>query len=628
MDNEKKMRFIDAWKLQLRAMKDVHHLDPWLLQSIALEKIVSAITPFLLIYFSAQILNELAGPRRTDEIRMWVWLSVAVSGALALLKAVFTRWKSTHESLFWARRQTLFVKKQYEMDFADVDKPSTHDIRAQIRQNEGWMGFGFGRVPVLLSGFVESATGIISSVVLIGGLFTARVPANAGSMKILNQPLFIVVLLGVMLLLSAFSGKLHGHADMLITVLADKARIRNRIFGYFGFFGSDRRDVDSRMYDQYSIAAHYFISSQEQGFGIRGPFAKLAKGRVGIYHSIATSLSAVFTGSMYIFTCLKALAGAFGVGSITQYVGVATTLSGSLTKLFSALGEIQNNGKFLSLCYAYLDIPNSMYQGTLTTEKRNDREYHVEFRDVSFKYPGTDTWALRHVNMQFKVGSRMAIVGENGSGKTTFIKLLCRLYDPQEGEILLNGIDIKKYDYREYMDIFSIVFQDFQLLSQPLADNVAGSSAYDEERVRKALMDAGFGERLEVMPHGLNTLLYRQYGDNGIEISGGEAQKIAIARALYRDAPFLILDEPTAALDPIAEAEIYAHLDGIVGDRTAIYISHRLSSCRFCDDIAVFDGGRIVQQGSHEALLQEVDGKYFALWNAQAQYYTAQQVAE
>ncbi|MBP3728643.1 MAG: ABC transporter ATP-binding protein [Lachnospiraceae bacterium] len=340
-------------------------------------------------------------------------------------------------------------------------------------------------------------------------------------------------------------------------------------------------------------------------------------------HGLGESVSALFTGAIYVFTCLKALGGAFGVGSITQYVGAATQLSGSLTKLFSALAELKGNGKFLALTFEYLDIPNAMYQGSLTTEKRRDRAYQVEFKDVSFKYPGTEIWALRHVNVKFQIGSRMAIVGENGSGKTTFIKLLCRLYDPQEGEILLNGINIKKYDYREYMDIFSIVFQDFQLLSQPLGNNVAGGKEYDPERVIKALEDAGFGERLKTMPEGLNTLLYRQYEDTGVEISGGEAQKIAIARALYRNAPFLVLDEPTAALDPIAEAEIYAQLNQIVEDRTAIYISHRLSSCRFCDEILVFDRGQVVQRGSHEALLGDGAGKYSALWNAQAQYYMA-----
>ena len=273
--------------------------------------------------------------------------------------------------------------------------------------------------------------------------------------------------------------------------------------------------------------------------------------------------------------------------------------------------------------YEFLDIPNQMYQGSLTTEKRSDRQYEVEFRDVSFKYPGSSVWALRHVNMKFKVGERMAVVGENGSGKTTFIKLLCRLYDPQEGAILLNGIDIRKYNYRDYMNLFSVVFQDFQLLAQPLGANVAGAQIYDRPKVQQALVDAGFGDRLAKMSQGLDTMLYKEFAADGVDVSGGEAQKIAIARALYKNAPFIILDEPTAALDPIAEAEIYTKFNDIAGDKTAVYISHRLSSCKFCDEITVFDHGQVIQQGTHDALLADEGGKYYALWMAQAQYYTA-----
>ena len=159
------------------------------------------------------------------------------------------------------------------------------------------------------------------------------------------------------------------------------------------------------------------------------------------------------------------------------------------------------------------------------------------------------------------------------------------------------------------------------MLSQPLGANVAGRMDYDPERVKRCLIDAGFGDRLESLPDGLDTQLYKEFGEGGIEVSGGEAQKIAIARALYKDAPFIILDEPTASLDPIAEAEIYARFNDISGDKTSIYISHRLSSCKFCEEIAVFDNGAVVQQGTRDELLADRKGKYRALWNAQAQYY-------
>ncbi len=199
---------------------------------------------------------------------------------------------------------------------------------------------------------------------------------------------------------------------------------------------------------------------------------------------------------------------------------------------------------------------------------------------------------------------------------------MCRLYDPTEGEILLNGVNIKKYDYDEYMSIFSVVFQDFRLFAFRLGETVSASPYYDRERVVRCLEEAGFGERLSSMPEGLDSFLKKDFDGSGIEISGGEGQKIALARALYKDAPFLILDEPTAALDPVSEYEIYSRFNEIAGDKTAIYISHRLASCRFCHKIAVFERGRIVQTGSHAELLANEAGVYHRLWMAQAQYYT------
>ena len=304
------------------------------------------------------------------------------------------------------------------------------------------------------------------------------------------------------------------------------------------------------------------------------------------------------------------------------YLRIAGAFYVGIGGLFTAVGDCRFNAPYLKTLYDYLDLPNKMYKGSLTTEKRSDRQYTVEFLDVSFRYPGSEQYALRHLSMTFKVGERLAVVGMNGSGKTTFIKLLCRLYDPTEGVILLNGIDIRKYRYDEYMDIFSVVFQDFKLFSLPLGQNVATAQHYDAARAADCLQKAGFSDRLARMPKGLDTCLYKDLDEDGVTISGGEAQKIAIARALYKDAPFIVLDEPTAALDPVAEAEIYAKFNEIAGDKTAIYISHRLSSCKFCDEIAVFDHGEVVQQGTHEELLGEPDGKYYELWNAQAQYYT------
>ena len=214
----------------------------------------------------------------------------------------------------------------------------------------------------------------------------------------------------------------------------------------------------------------------------------------------------------------------------------------------------------------------------------------------------------------------MAVVGRNGSGKTTFIKLLCRLYDVTEGCIKVNGIDIRKYDYAEYSNLFAVVFQDFQVFAFPLGENVAAGLETDKERAADALERAGIGERCRSLPDGLDTCIGNDFEENGVTFSGGEKQKIAIARAIYKDAPFVIMDEPTAALDPESECEVYAGFDKMVGKKTSIYISHRLASCRFCQDILVFDKGKVVQRGRHEEL-EGQEGLYKEMWEAQAQYY-------
>ena len=269
----------------------------------------------------------------------------------------------------------------------------------------------------------------------------------------------------------------------------------------------------------------------------------------------------------------------------------------------------------------YRDLPQRKHMGTIPLEKRRDGKFTVEFDHVSFKYPGSDVSVIQDLTLNFEIGEKMAIVGKNGSGKTTFIKLLCRLYDVTEGCIKVNGIDIRKYNYEEYCRLFAVVFQDFKIFSFPLGENVAAGSEVDEKRALDALERAGLGERIRTLPDQLDTNVGKEFAENGVTFSGGEKQKMAIARAIYKDAPFVIMDEPTAALDPESECEVYAGFDKMVGNKTAIYISHRLASCRFCEDILVFDKGKIVQRGRHEEL-ENQEGLYRELWNAQAQYYT------
>ena len=613
----------ETMAIHLRAVKDVNRLVPGVFTSTVFYAIVSALSPYATIWLSAQLINELASTRRTDMLMRWVLLIIAVTALLGLAKFALERWHAARESAYYRQYDQLFSEKFLTMDYADADKQKTRDLFTQIQQSSNWGGWGFNYLDMYVAWLTQALSGLLGAIALTVSLFTLPVPESAGALTVLNHPLFIlgltILLLGVTLLRPFITNK----ANAGWGALAEESRFGNRVFSHFqfDFYADTERAADVRMYQQINVAEHY--SKSADTFGIGTPFARFMHTTMGGCNALVAGISSLLSGAVYVFVCLKAWAGAFGVGSVTQYVGAVTALSYNVSRLLTTIGHMQTNGGFLKTTYEFLDIPNSMYQGSLTTEKRADRQYEVEFRDVSFKYPGSDVWALRHVNMKFKVGKRLAIVGENGSGKTTFIKLLCRLYDPQEGQILLNGIDIRKYRYDDYMNIFSVVFQDFKLICQPLGANVAGSVEYDRDRVQRALIDAGFGDRLATMENGLDTMLYKDLTEDGVDVSGGEAQKIAIARALYKDAPFIILDEPTAALDPIAEAEIYAKFSEISGDRTAIYISHRLSSCKFCDEIAVFHEGAVIQQGTHEALVADEDGKYHALWHAQAQYYTA-----
>ncbi len=597
--------------------------------STVLYGLVSASAPYVTIYFTARLINEIGGSARAEVMFRLALVTLLTASLFSLAEAALKRWKNAVYASLHYREHGEFVRKFMDMDFCDVDHPYSSDLYSQIMQNENWDGWGLRRVQEQFENLFTALVTIAGGLLLSVTLFTSKVP-DAGGLSFLNHPLCLAAVFAAMLAAAVFSPLFSNKAGSYWGKYAKDATFGNRVFSYFGFIAEAEREraMEIRTYGQEQLFRRKMQA--ENTFGHKSKIALWSRGIMGFYQSVSSILSRAFTGIVYLFVCLKAWAGAFGAGSVTRYIGSVTALAGGAAALIRTAGEMRNNVPYLKMAFELLDIPNRMYQGSLTVEKRSDRNYEIEFRNVSFHYPASESedgdgteeiYALKNVSLKFKIGERLAVVGQNGSGKTTMIKLLCRLYDPKEGEILLNGIDIRKYNYREYMSLFSVVFQDFKLLGFSLGENVAGSETYDKNRVSACLKEAGFADRLAGMEKGLDTCLYKNFEPDGVEISGGEAQKIAIARALYKDSPFIVLDEPTAALDPIAEAEIYAKFNTLIQDKTAVYISHRLSSCRFCDRIAVFDKGQIVQFGSHEELVKQTDGKYYELWHAQAQYY-------
>lgn len=604
---------------EFRALKIWNRYSKGMVAKAVVTKVFSKVSMYLPIVLTARFINMLAMKEPAANVVRMVIITLCTTAGLAIVSSLLERiLEKDRGDRFWFLAQKVLADKKADMDFVDADSQKVADLEAQILQNMNWSSWGLFRAAYCFDGLLDAVLSIICGLGLSVSMFV--LPVTKGGFMILNHPLIAVLMVVLMIVNALLSGYFLNFREKAWADYSDEARLGNRIFSAYGWFSQDlSRAMDVRLYRQDRITTQYMLNGDI--FTERSTLATKFKGKIGILSSFSVAFQSIMAGAIYFFVCAKAWAGAFPIGSATQYITAVTGVFYGISGLISQIEELKSNGVFLEDTYEFLDYPNNMYQGSLTTEKRRDNKYEIEFRNVSFKYPGSNSYALKNVNLKFNIGEKLAIVGMNGSGKTTFIKLLCRLYDPTEGTILLNGIDIRKFRYDEYMNIFSIVFQDFKLFAMPLGENVATSSDYDKEKVLSVLEKAGFGERLEKMSKGLDTHLYKQLDKEGVEISGGEAQKIAIARALYKDAAFIILDEPTAALDPVAEAEIYEKFSEMVDDRTAVYISHRLSSCKFCDEIAVFDEGKVVQKGTHADLLQDTSGKYYELWNAQAQYY-------
>lgn len=589
---------------------------PGLVRDKALCALILAVQPLFTVWFSARILDEIAGSRRAEILLGYALATLAGNFVLQLFKSAVEKVCGQKEAQMWALFGKVFSDKQMRMDYVDLENARVQAQKKQAEENLFMFGNGLAQLVWGTTGLVRGAVSLAASAAMTVSLFL-----QSGRVGWLNSPLWALALFLCALLAGLCQSWSTVRENQVFEKWCAGTVWYNRVFMFFGreLYMEPARAKDVRIYAQQGAADRALQALLRHDEADCRTYAQMAAypalGRLAVGLSYALS---------YGFVALKALFGAFGVGSVVQYVGALQQFGAGIQEMLFVLADNAVYCRHLESLYAFLDLPNRKYQGTLPVEKRafcqdGDMEYEIELRNVSFRYPGSEAWALRGVSARLCAGDKVAIVGPNGSGKTTLIKLLCRLYDPDEGEILLNGIDIRKYDYEEYLRLFSVVFQDFRLLAFPLGENVAASQDVDAQRARECLVRAGLGGRLAAMPEGLETPLYKEAG--GVEVSGGEAQKIALARAVYRHAPFIVLDEPTAALDPVAEFEVYSRFDEIVGERTAVYISHRLASCRFCRAIWVFDGGRLVQQGAHEALLGEEEGLYARLWRAQAQYY-------
>lgn len=591
-----------------RSLRMLYRLSRRYVWALTLGAAVTALLPYVPIYFSARLIDALTSGAGIRTLALYAGLTVGLTALLTLCKALLEAQTERGKLELDDAHEWQYAEKAMQLSYASVEDRQTALLAERI-YTETRTGFNLFYFAGCLNRAVRCLVQVVASVSLTVSFFAVQAIPLWAKLAFAGG---VVLTLAVNMFVSKRSTQLNNAyaagctqsnitLDRFFTYVSHYTTGKEiRLYGMTGPLSAFER----RFYDD--------ISAREAKCTLQCSALKL----------LSTGMEYLLRGGVYLLLIEGALQGGLSVGSIAQYVSSVMLLLTAAVGLVRVTQILALNDTYTKRYFSYFDIPNPMYQGTLSVEKRDDNDYQIEFRDVSFRYPNTETYALRHVSLKFRIGERLAVVGRNGSGKTTFIKLLCRLYDPTEGVILLNGVDIRKYRYDEYLSLFSVVFQDFRLFAYSLGQNVAAGANYDATRAETCLREAGFGDRLSAMPKGLDTALYQDYDPAGVEVSGGEAQKIALARALYKNAPFIVLDEPTAALDPVSEYEVYRKFSEISGGKTAVYISHRLASCRFCDKIAVFDTGRLVQLGTHEALLSQSALPYATLWHAQAQYYT------
>ncbi len=330
---------------------------------------------------------------------------------------------------------------------------------------------------------------------------------------------------------------------------------------------------------------------------------------------------AVTAALTYLILALMVIDKRISIGDFTMLSTAVTTIVASINTVLKKMLELKKFCGYTDKYIRYVEGNNYDEKGDKNVDVSDG--IVIEFKNVSFRYPGASSFALKNINAVIADGEHLSVVGLNGAGKTTFIKLLCRLYEPTEGEILLNGVNIHDYDYGSYMKQLSVVFQDFCLLGFSIKENLICDrpDKVQDSELMPLVERVGLKDKVDSLPMGLMTPVFRYYDQSGFELSGGEQQKIAMARALYKDGPVLILDEPTAALDPVAEKEIYEQFNSMVRNKTAIFISHRLASCRFCDRLLVFKDGEIVERGTHDSLLAVPNGLYAQMYGSQEKMY-------
>jgi ATP-binding cassette subfamily B protein/ATP-binding cassette subfamily C protein len=562
----------------------------------AVQTLVNGAAPFINIFLPKLLIDQLLGDKNANAIiaivAAIVLLNLAAAGIRNLAQYISAKHNNRIDNLF----REILAEKCMTMDFAHTENA---DILQRNQKARRALDGTYASVQIM----TVVLTGLISAIITFAGTV-----AVIGALSPIMLGIIVLVTAGNLIIVQKLS---KGSTTFYKTLIE-----LNRHFGYYTWDLKEFKfGKDIRIYNGVPLIKSHLDEYVDKEWWLQRKFNR----QQNKYTVFTSLLSAVQQGIVYGYLGVRVVLRIITVGEFQMLVTAALSFGNSLRGVVENVIATARTAEYMHDYVEFVNLPDTANAGTSAIPETLGV---IEFRNVSFKYPNAENYSIRNVSITIRPGSKLSVVGQNGAGKTTFIKLLCRLYDPTEGEILLGGVDVRNYDLESYRKLLSVVFQDFKLFAFSLRENIAVSNRTNSDgAIITAIEQAGFAERFSALEKSLDTPIYKSFDENGVEFSGGESQKIAIARAVYKDAAITVLDEPTAALDPLAEYDIYSRFDNLIGTTTAIYISHRLSSCRFCDNVAVFKDGAIVQYGSHDELVFDANGEYAAMWNAQAKYY-------
>ena len=601
----------------LHVMEMNHRLCRWILPCNLLKNVIYAAVPYIGIVYGCDILNGLTSGRPQSEIMDAVYHLVFLTFAMTLVFHILDKLGNALRDSIRYRMQRDVADKAVRLDYQDLEKQETMQILAAALEGEKESGGVYWFSDKLGTLLGDAASIVYAFIVLLPVLATSGGETENGFAWIVQSQgvIYFIFLLNLLSMIVFLRISRKGNERQYRLYEESLDAVRKDSYFYREILSKYQTGKEIRIYGLKDLLMRDMTAVWQEKCDIQARKMALQE-KVSIQYQAVQAILLAFS---YVVIGVRGTSGMITGADVVKYVSALTALGGACRYMIEHFETVLLNMQYLHHYYEYLHLPNRKETGTVSTKDLAGQELTFTLEHVSFRYPGVEEYSLRDVNLTLHYGEKIALVGPNGAGKTTLILLLCRLYEPTQGRILLNGRDIREYDYREYQNLFGVVFQDFQLFAMNVAENVAAADTYEEKRVWECLDKAGVGERVREMEQGVQTQLYN-VGKKGVEVSGGEAQKIAIARALYKDAPCIILDEPTSALDPVAEYEIYAGFDQLVAKNLAVYISHRMSSCWFCERILVLEQGRIAEEGNHEALLAK-NGIYARMWNLQAKNY-------